>query len=151
VSKAQERLGKAWEVVKRPWVIGAVVGALALVGLASTALGAVGSESHLSTDATVRQAQRSDAYYACLSEQAHSLIGPHDVVYLANPTLEEWVTLTKVMGGWAHLTLHEHQANVGIDLQRVDSTGPGSTCDGSALITLRRSPDGHLSLARGRS
>jgi hypothetical protein len=144
-------MSHVWNIVRRPWVIGAVVGALALVGLASTALGAVGSESHLASDAAVRRAQQSNAYYACLSEQAHSLIGPHDVVYLANPTLEEWVTLTKVMGGWAHLTLRQHKANVGIDLQRVNSTGPGSTCDGNALVTLRRSADGHLSLARARS
>lgn len=128
-----------------------VLGALAVLLFAVIALGlgALHSnhlETRLTTAAATASAQRSDRYYNCLSAQAHSLITPSDVVYLPDPTLAAWTTLTKVVGGWAHVTLQLHQANLALTLQR--STHPGS-CDGNDLVTVGHAPGGHIVIRSG--
>jgi hypothetical protein len=119
----------------------------ALVGLGGGALHGEHAETRLTAAHFSRSATQSNAYFACLSTQAHSLLRPHDVVYLSNPTLDSWVTLTKVIGGWASETLHMRQANVGLSL--VSETN-GPTCGGQALVTVRRTDDGKVVFARGR-
>jgi hypothetical protein len=81
---------------------GLVVGLIALLALGAGVLHADQGETRLTSAHAIVQAERSNAYYACLNAQAHSLVGPHDVVYLDRPTLSEWVTLTKVLGGLGH-------------------------------------------------
>ena len=124
----------------------AAVVLLALVALAATALGANHSESTLTSARNATAADRNNAYYACLSAQAHSLIGPKDVVYMPRPTLGQWATVIKVIGGWAHETLDLHAANVALSLQRsTESHG----CNGDVMVVIIRLPDGHLIIKRG--
>lgn len=126
---------------------GLAVGLLALGALGSTAFHATTTQTQLTSAHNVAAAQRSDAYYACLDTQAHMLIRPHDVVYLADPNLSRWVTFTKVVGGWADLTLHRDRASVAIGLEHIRG---GGTCDGDVLVSLRVRPDGRVVMGRGR-
>ena len=126
---------------------GPVVFVVALVWLGGGALHGEHTESKLTAAHFTQAAQRNNAYFSCLSTQAHSLLRARDVVYLSNPTLVTWVTLTKVIGGWANETLHAHQANVGLVLVS-ESNGP--TCEGKALVTARRTRGGKVLFSRGR-
>ncbi|HEX3794854.1 MAG TPA: hypothetical protein VHV57_10180 [Acidimicrobiales bacterium] len=135
----------------KPWLraaVAAVVGLLAIVGIALTAVHAARSESHLATPALVHSATQSDAYFECLSTQAHSLVSAHDIVYLPKPTLANWVTLTKVIGGWVRLTLRPASSTVALAL--LHSTR-GATCQGDYLVTIRRQSGGRALISRGRS
>jgi hypothetical protein len=132
----------------RTALVSVVVGALALAGLAATALHAARTETALPTAALVRSAGQSDAYFDCLDRQAHSLVTSKDVVYLPNPGLENWVTLTKVIGGWVRLTLRPHASTVALALSHGSGSG---TCAGDFLVTIRQLPGGHDLISRGRS
>jgi len=125
---------------------GAAVAVLSLLALASTALHANHSETVLNSARTVASAERANGYYACMTAQAHSLIGTNDVVYMPRPTLDQWATVIKVIGGWAHETLDLHAANVALSVQR--SHGP-RTCNGDFLVAIIRQPGGHLIIKRG--
>jgi hypothetical protein len=127
---------------------GLLVAALALGALGSTALHANGAQTRLTSAQHQAAAARADAYYACLSAQAHSLIGAGNVVYLPRPTLGQWATLTKVIGGWARTTLQVSRANLALTLQH---SGRAGSCDGDDLIAITRQADGHVVIARGRS
>jgi len=120
---------------------------VALIGLGGGALHGEHAESQLTAAHFTRSAERSNAYFACLDTQAHSLLHPHDVVYLSDPTLGSWVTLTKVIGGWARETLNVRQSNVGLALVS-ESNGP--TCEGQALVAARRTASGQVLFTRGR-
>ena len=122
------------------------MGLIALLALGGTAVHANQSETRLTSTKNSVLAERSNAYFTCLQTQARSLIGVHDVVDLADPTLSEWVTVTKVLGGWANLTLRRDTATVSVLVQ--PSSSPG-TCNGDVLVTIRRGPDGHVVMARG--
>jgi hypothetical protein len=137
-------LTKQW----RATIISAVVGLLALGGIGVTAVHAARSETSLATPALVRSAAQSDDYFDCLRTQAHSLVTSHDVVYLPNPSLENWVTLTKVIGGWVRLTLRPDSSTVAMVLSH--GTG-GDTCQGDYLVTIRHLPGGRDRISRGRS
>jgi hypothetical protein len=123
-----------------------VVGLIALLALGAGVLHADQGETRLTSAHAIVQAERSNAYYACLNAQAHSLVGPHDVVYLDRPTLSEWVTLTKVLGGWATESLRLDRSTVAVAL--LHSPGPGS-CEGDAVFTIRHRAGGRTVIARG--
>jgi hypothetical protein len=130
---------------------GAAVALIALVALGGGALHANADQTKLTSAREVAAAARADTYYACLTTQAHSLIGTHDVVYLHDPSLDQWVVLTKVIGGWATETLHLDRATVALSLQHIgghDGTGSG-TCQGDVLVAVRRGPGGRVELERG--
>jgi hypothetical protein len=135
VGKEQWRLGLG----------GLAVGLVALVALIASAFHANGVESRLTSAAASSAAARSDRYYACLSAQSHSLLRAGDVVYLAQPTLAEWVTLTKVIGGWAHVTLQRSAATVAVTMEQGSGRG---TCQGDVLVTARQVPGGRVEFAR---
>ncbi len=125
---------------------GAAILIVALIALGLGTWHAARAESRLSSSKYKASALHSDAYFECLSAQAHSLIGPHNVVYLPDPTLNEWVTLTKVIGGWAHESLNLHASNLALTLQR---SGQSGTCDGQVLVTITRNAAGRLIMTRG--
>jgi hypothetical protein len=127
---------------------GAAVALVALVALGAGALHGGHVEAGLTTHRDVTQAQRADAYYDCLTAEAHSLIHAGDVVFLPHPTLGEWATVTKVIGGWAAVTLHLKAANEGLAIDH--APGPG-TCQGDVIVTVTRLPDGHLVIGRGHA
>ncbi|HEY2214376.1 MAG TPA: hypothetical protein VGH31_04910, partial [Acidimicrobiales bacterium] len=90
------------------WLGGLV---MLVVAVSSLSIGAVHGDridNDLTSAHFTTSAQRTSDYFACLDTQAHSVIRPHDVVYLSDPSLSSWVTLTKVIGGWAHETLDLH-------------------------------------------
>jgi hypothetical protein len=125
--------------------------AILLVAVISLSIGAVHGDridDNLTAAHLTTSAERSTDYFACLSTQAHSVIRPHDVVYLSDPSLSSWVTLTKVIGGWAHETLDEHHSTLGLALVR-ESNGP--TCRGQALVAARRTANGKVLFIRGHN
>jgi hypothetical protein len=126
---------------------GLAVLVVALVGLGGGALHGEHAESQLTAAHLTRAAERSNAYFACLTTQAHSLLESRDVVYLSDPTLSSWVTLTKVIGGWARETLEVRRSTVGLTLIS-ESNGP--TCEGQALVSARRTTAGQVLFTRGR-
>jgi hypothetical protein len=128
----------------RAGLAGVLVGLCALAGLASTAVHATQSEAQLVSHTDIRQADESNAYYSCLEAEAHSLVRPDDVVYLAEPDLARWVTVTKAVGGWADLTLHRSQATVALLLEH---TSKGPTCAGDVLLSIRH-PHGRVVMVR---
>jgi hypothetical protein len=130
----------------RAGIAGVIVGLFALGALVSTAVHATRSEAQLVSQVAIREADQSNAYYSCLEAEAHSLVQPDDVVYLADPNLARWVTVTKAVGGWADLTLHRSQATVALLLQH-PSHGP--TCAGNVLVSIRIR-HGHVVMARAR-
>ena len=115
---------------------GLLIGGLALGALVSTAAHASSTANRLDSSSALRQAEASNAYYACLTAEAHSLVRPHDVVFLGEANLPRWVTITKTMGGWAHLTLHRSNATVALLLGPV-SPGHGPGCAGQGLTSIR--------------
>jgi hypothetical protein len=125
---------------------GLAVALVALLALGITALGADHAAARLTSSGAAASARRSDQYYSCLEAQAHSLIGPHDVVYLPEPTLSQWVTVTSVIGGWADVTLHLHAANTALELQR---SSQGGTCDGQVLVAVHQLAHGRVLITRG--
>jgi hypothetical protein len=127
---------------------GLVVLVAAVVGLSGAAWHGEHTEGQLTATHFTRSADRSNAYYGCLSAQVHSLIHSGDVVYLSHPTLTSWVTLTKVIGGWAHETLQQDRSTMAVTLQEANWTG---NCDGQVLISVRRDADGKIVMARGRN
>jgi hypothetical protein len=127
-------------------LVGVVVGLCALLALGSTAIHATRSETRLVTSTDIRQADASNTYYSCLEAEAHSLVRPHDVVFLADPDLARWVTVTKAVGGWADLTLHRGQATVALLLEH---TSHGPTCSGDVLVSIRN-PHGHVVMVRAK-
>jgi hypothetical protein len=136
--------------VSRRWSsLGGLV--ILVVAVISLSIGAVHGEridnnltaAHFSTSA-----QRSTDYFACLTTQARSVIRPQDVVYLPDPSLSSWVTLTKVIGGWAHETLDPHHSTLGLALVHEPS---GPTCEGQAVVAARRTADGKVLFSRGRN
>ncbi|HVB91058.1 MAG TPA: hypothetical protein VND70_03060 [Acidimicrobiales bacterium] len=124
-----------------------MVGLLALGALGFGVVQAAHAESRLTSPVAVRADAQSDAYYACLDAQAHSLVGPHDVVYLGEATLDRWVTVIKAVGGWADMTVHRSRATVAIVL--VHATG-GPSCAGDVFLSIRRRAGGQVLMARGR-
>jgi len=123
------------------------VGAVAVIALLTTAAHAVATGGSLDSAHAVASARQSDGYYACLTAQAHSLLRPGDVAYMGDhPTLNQWVTITKVIGGWARVTLDRDRSTVAIGLGRFPSR---HTCAGYALVTARRARDGRVVLSRG--
>jgi hypothetical protein len=127
---------------------GAAILVVALIALGLGTWHAARAESALSSPKHEASALHSDAYYDCLSAQAHALIPVHDVVYLPDPTLTEWVTLVKVIGGWAHESLKLRASNMAVTLQGSSQSG---SCDGQTLVTITRNAAGHLIMARGHT
>ncbi len=130
------------------WLGGLV---MLLVTVISLGIGAVHGDrvdNNLTAAHFTTSAQRSTDYFACLRTQAHSVIRSHDVVYLSDPSLSSWVTLTKVIGGWAHETLDVHHSTLGLALVH-ESNGP--RCEGQALVAARRAANGKVLFTRGRN
>jgi len=130
--------------------VGIASAAIALGGgaaLLSTGLHADASENAATSSRHVEEAEYNNAYYACLSQQAHSLIGPRSVVFLPHPSLDEWAIVIKVIGGWAHVTLDSHRATLALVLGHWSGRG---TCDGDVLVAVV-DHDGHTVFERGRS
>ncbi len=114
---------------------GLAIALLSLGALSSTAVHAVQSQARLVSTTSTQAANVSNAYYGCLTGEAHSLVGAHDVAFLGEPNLNRWVTVEKVMGGWAHLTLHQSMATVALLL---DHTSRGPSCEGDVFLSIRR-------------
>jgi hypothetical protein len=123
--------GRRW----RAGLGGLAIGLLSLGALGSTAVHAISTEGRLVSATAVREANESNAYFACLTGEAHSLFHSGDVVFLGEPNLDRWVTVEKVVGGWAHLTLHQSQATVAVLLLHA-SRGP--SCEGDVFLSIRR-------------
>jgi hypothetical protein len=126
---------------------GGLVGLLAVIALFSTAVHATTTANQQLTHQAVVSAQRSDDYYSCLEAQSHSVVGPHDVVFVSDASLSNWVTINKVVGGWAHTTLSRDKATVALDLEHIGGRG---TCEGDALVSIRVAHDGRVVMRRGR-
>lgn len=127
---------------------GLVVGVLALLALGTTAVHADQGVTQLASVRNATLARESNAYYSCLGAEAHSLFSSHDVVYQAEPTLGSWTTVTKVIGGWAHLTLQRDKATAAVLLQHSSAPVAGS-CDGDFLVSIRLGPGGRVVIVRG--
>ena len=125
---------------------GLAVALVALLALASTAVHAAHALTRLTATHKSDAARANNAYFACLEVQAHSLIVPGDVVYLLRPTLAQWVTMTKVIGGWADVTLNLGAANTAARLEHV--RGPG-TCDGTDIQIIHRFNNGRVLIQQG--
>jgi hypothetical protein len=136
--------------MSRRWIsLGGLV--ILVVAVISLGIGAVHGDrvdNDLTAAHFTTSAQRSSDYFACLSTEAHSVIRAHDVVYLSDPSLSSWVTLTKVIGGWAHETLDVHHSTIGLALVH-EADGP--TCEGQALVSARRTADGKVLFTRGHN
>jgi len=127
---------------------GGLLGVFALLTLGSTALHATTTQRQDVTHRAEAAATRQNEYFSCLEAQAHSLVGQRDVVYLAEANLGRWVTITKVVGGWANVTLHRSRATVALEV--VHRSG-GNTCAGDVLISIRHTSDGGVLMRRGHS
>jgi hypothetical protein len=127
---------------------GLLIGALGLSGLASTALHADATATGLVSSSAVRAADRSNDYYSCLEAQGHRLLHHGDVVYVGEADLERWVIITKAIGGWARMTEHRPRATVALLLMDQPPKAHWSTCDGQALVSIRRTPTGRVVMAR---
>jgi hypothetical protein len=136
----------------RAGLTGIAVGLIALGALASTAVHATRAATQLDSPSHLRSAQRSNAFYNCLTAQAHSLLKPDDVVYLGDPDLDRWTTVTKAIGGFADPTLHLKDATVALVLSHT-STRPGGihgpSCDGDIFFSIRHQPGGKVLMQRG--
>jgi hypothetical protein len=125
---------------------GVAVALVALLALAITAVHAAHAVTRLTSAPQSDAARASNAYFACLEVQAHSLIVPGDVVYLLRPTLAQWVTMTKVIGGWADVTLDLGAANTAARLEHVRAPG---TCDGTDIQIIRKFGNGRVLIEQG--
>jgi hypothetical protein len=128
-------------------VAGLVVGLLALGALGTAAVSATRSETPLASAHAIREADHSNAYYACLTAQAHALVRPDDVVFLGEANLDRWVTVIKAMGGWAHMAMRQSAASVAILLEH---PAHGPSCAGETLVSIRRETHGGVRFRSGR-
>jgi hypothetical protein len=127
---------------------GLLVGLVAVGSLASTAFHATTTSSRLVSARATREADYSDAYFACLSKEGRGLLHRGDTVYVAQDNLARWVVITKAVGGWAHLVEHRAHASVAVLLVDEPRHGQGPNCDGQALVTIRTLASGRVVMSR---
>jgi len=128
------------------WWAGAAIAVLAVGGLGAGALHGVRQGGTLTSATAQREALASNGYYDCLTAEALQLVRPGDVIYLGSANLQNWTTVSKVMGGWADLTLRPSHANVALLVLPVPK---GRSCGGQKLVIARKLPGGHLVFASG--
>jgi hypothetical protein len=121
-----------------------VVAGAALAGLVAGAVHGVRSTTALASSAQVASATEDDAYYACLTTQAHHLVRPGQVVDIDRDDLTSWATLGKVVAPWAVVTTDAHRAVAVLSLRT--ATG-GASCLG--VVVVARYADGQVRTGRG--
>jgi hypothetical protein len=99
----------------------------------------------------VRDAKLDDAFYDCLSIQAHSIVSPGEPVFLvgtsANLTgIAEWVTLIKGVGTW--VTFSGTPSTARVELVFEDHVTGRPACLGNAVAT-RSIHDGRVTVRYG--
>ena len=140
------RLGVMRGAVRLGGTVLAVVGLLAL-GL--TALHANTTAAHLVSSQQRRDAQVSNDYYNCLEAEGHQLLRPDDIVFVVQRNLSDWVIITKSIGGWARLTEQRKGSTVAVVLED-EPPHARNTCQGQALVSVRRSPRGKIVMRRAQ-
>lgn len=80
---------------------------------------------------TIRNAELDDAYYRCLSVQAHSLVSPGEPVYLI-AGFGNWVTLVKATGGWMTIAPSLSEARLIVSVREDVTTRPA--CLGTVVV-----------------
>jgi hypothetical protein len=127
-----------------------LVGLLAVGALISTAAHATTTTNRLVSSVPTHDALYSDGVYSCLEAKGHALIRPTDRVFVAEADLNNWVVLTKVLGGWAHLQERRANATVAVVLERLPPS-KGSTVLRQTLVTIRTLSSGRVVMAGGLS
>ena len=121
--------------------IATLVAAIAVAGAAAWVLethaeAGVRSIGSLSSRSAVQLARTDDAFYACLSAQAHKLAPAGTTVEIPADPPGDWITLAKAVAQWAPLVASASRANVVLKLEGSDKKG---SCLGDVV---RASPGG---------
>ncbi len=116
----------------------------------STAFHATTTTSHLESTLQTREADYSNQYFDCLTAQGHRLLRANDTVFVGQANLASWVTITKVVGGFARLTEFRKQATVALLLRVAPAhqRHQQPTCDGQYLLSIRVNGAGRVVMAR---
>jgi hypothetical protein len=113
----------------------ALVTVVALVGLVVGAVHGVRGSVAQGSPTQVALATEDDAYYACLTIQAHHLVRAGQVVDVSRADLGSWATLGKVVAPWTVVTTRRADAVAVLSLRQV--TG-GGACLGSVVVARYR-------------
>jgi len=124
-----------------------VVCALALAGLTVQAVRGVRTVGTQRSAVTVRDAALDDAFYDCLSVQAHSLVTPGQSVALGKTNLGDLVTLLKGVGSWITVADPPSTAQVTLSL-RNQVVGRGA-CLGTVVVARYAHPHGGITVRVG--
>lgn len=127
-------------------LVALVVAVAALIGLVVGAVNGVRSADADARPSSVAGAQLEDAYYSCLSTQAHSLVRPGQTVAIPINPLADFVTLAKVVTPWTPITFRPTGAAAVFSLRT--SRSPGA-CLGTVVVA--RYPDGRVRRGTGAS
>jgi len=113
--------------------VGAALAVGAGVVLAVRADNGIRSTRQLSSPKAVALAELDDAFYQCLSDEAHQLVPdpstPVEIAYNDDPGA--WITLAKAIDRWANLVRDPAQAEVVLSLR--DGPGPVA-CAGRVVV-----------------
>ena len=124
----------------------AVLTVVATVGLVVGAVHGLRTARALGSTTQVAQAREDDAYYACLTTQAHHLVRPGQLVVIDRADPGSWATLGKVVAPWTVVTTDPHRAVAVLSLRSEPGSG---SCLGFAVVA--RYADGQVRTGRGAS
>ncbi|MGH3157165.1 MAG: hypothetical protein ACRDNF_11385 [Streptosporangiaceae bacterium] len=128
-------------------LLGAALGVVGLVALGSTALHANSTATDLVSASHQREARISNDFFNCLEAQGRQLLRSDDTVYVVQRNLADWVIITKSVGGSSRLSEQRKGSTVALVLVQEPPHTP-DTCEGQALVTVRRGPHGKVVMHR---
>jgi hypothetical protein len=122
-------------------VVGIVVAAVAITGLAGQAVRGNRTVSVQQSVTTARNAALDDAFYHCIDVQTRSLVSPGQPVVIATSNLADFITLLKGVGSWITVADPPNRAVAQLSL-RNDVQGRAA-CRGTVVVAhYRQPPDG---------
>ncbi len=124
-----------------------VVCALALAGLTVQAVRGVRTVGIQRSAVTVRDAALDDAFYDCLSVQAHSLLAPRQSVALGKTNLGDLVTLLKGVGSW--ITVADPPSTAQVTLSLRNHVAGRGACLGTVVVARYAHPHGGIAVRVG--
>jgi len=135
---------------RRRWLVtmlaAAAVVVASLVALAIGAAHGVRDTDGANGRSETQVARANDAFYQCVSIQAHHLVSTSRPVVVTPANIANYVLLLQAVGGWATLAPVDSRAAVHLSLE--PSTA-GQTCRGLVVVASRRMADGTTRTRRG--